>query len=127
MKRVLFVAVCKIFLLILVLSPLAHAEKYNPMHYEIAWQAMHVIDVMQTLEIQDHEHLEESHSHWIIGRQPDDDNVYAWGIASALAHYFLMKWVDDNTKYGKVIRQIEVGYKFGVIHKNYQAGIRISF
>jgi len=127
MKHVLFIAVCKIFLLILVLSPLAHAEKYNPMHYEIAWQAMHVIDVMQTLEIQDHEHLEEVHMRKVLGRNPDDDNVYAWGIAGAIAHYYLMKWIDENTNYGKALRHIEVGYKFGTISNNHSIGLRVSF
>lgn len=117
----------RIILFIIVLSPLASAEKYNSTHYEIAWQVMHVVDVMQTLEIQDHPNLRESHSHWIIGRQPDDDNVYAWGLASAVTHYYLMKWIDNNTRYGKIIRRVEIGYKAGVIHKNHQLGIRVSF
>ncbi len=114
-------------LLLLLLTPIANAEKYNPMHYEIAWQAMHVVDVMQTLEIQDHPELKEGMIHKIIGRQPDDDNVYAWGIGSAIGHYYLMRWIDKKTRHSKNIRRFELFLTVGVIAHNHEMGIRVSF
>lgn len=115
------------YLILFLLISSASAEEYKPMHYEIAWQVMHAVDVMQTLKIKETPGLEESAIHKIIQRQPDDDNVYAWGVASAIGHYYLFKWLDNNTKYGQTFRKIEIGFKFGAISKNHQMGIRIKF
>lgn len=116
-----------IFVYFMLFSNFAKAEKYNPTHYEIAWQVMHAVDVMQTLEIQDHPELKEGVIHKIIGRQPDDDNVYAWGIASAIGHYYLYRWIDDNTKWGKAARRVDLFFTVGVVAHNHEMGIRVSF
>lgn len=114
-------------LLILIFNYPAYAEEYSPLKYEIAWQVLHAIDVAQTARIKDYTHLKESHIHTIVGRQPEERDVYAWGLSMAIGHYFVMKWVDENTKYGQFLRGVEIGYKFSAVSHNHQMGIRIKF
>lgn len=96
---------------------------------EAIWQAMHMIDVMQTIEIahSDYHAEGENLTNFLISSHPNDTQVYAWGIGSAVAHYFIFKHIDKHSKYARRIRVIDNFYKLSFIVGNHQAGIRISF
>lgn len=109
---------------------LSACESMSP--YENAWQAMHLVDVAQTIEGAASDPLCHSEgdpiTRSLIGEHPHRDEVIAWGVGVSVAHYFLGRWLDnsdwpDGVKH--LVRSIDLGYKGLTIGRNYDNGIRI--
>lgn len=85
---------------------------------ELAWQALHAVDVAQTLNAaSDPCYMEKS---WLtkrmIGEQPSDAGVILWGIGSALVH----KWVADQLEQRDAPRWAQTVWSYGTItHTGY--------
>jgi hypothetical protein len=67
-------------------------------HTEITWQTLHAIDVAQTLNAARDPCYQESA--WVtrrlIGRQPSDGAVLAWGVGTAAFHAWVSHELDDR-------------------------------
>jgi hypothetical protein len=97
---------------------------------EIAWQAMHAVDIAQTMKAaRDPCYVEDA---WltkkIIGEQPSDGEVLAWGVGSAVIHYVVSKtlesanapqWVQKVWSYGTI------SYTGFTVADNYNNGVRL--
>jgi hypothetical protein len=63
---------------------------------ELGWQAMHVIDTMQTLQISKDPRYKEVESAWLIGEYPDQKTVFAWSVGLAVAHAGVTELLINN-------------------------------
>ena len=63
---------------------------------ELAWQALHVVDVAQTLNAASDPCYVEAFpvTRALIGEQPSQAEVLAWGVGTAALHY----WVSTSLK-----------------------------
>ena len=110
---------------------LTSCETFNR-NSEIAWQAMHVIDAAHTVQISKNpncQHEKNFLTQMLIGKNPNEDNVYKWWGLSAIAHYFIFKWIDKKVKNKKLnigIRSADLANKLDIITKNHKKGIRID-
>lgn len=90
---------------------------------------MHIIDVGQTVAI-GKSNGAYTEQQWparnILTPHPEERDVYYWGVASAIGHYFFMKWLDNNYKDAKYIRKFELFLKVSTITSNHAIGIKIS-
>ncbi len=97
---------------------------------EVAWQALHAVDVAQTLSAADDPCYEEDAwlTRRLIGRQPSDAEVMAWGIGTAVGHALIAKtlerwdapvWLKKVWSYGTITH---TGY---VVASNHDEGIRV--
>lgn len=122
-----FVAIFILGLFTVGCSSTAQWVKDNPT--ETVWQTMHFIDTLQTANgiAGDTVCFKEADpvTRLIVGEFPEKDRVYKWAIGSAVAHYFVMKWLDD-TKVGKFMRGADTGFKLNVIVGNHLNGVRID-
>lgn len=96
---------------------------------ELAWQALHAVDVAQTLNAAgDPCYREEA---WLtkrlIGEQPNDAEVVAWGVATAVVH----AWVSYNLEEHGAPRWLQkvwdlgtLGHTTYAISSNHDAGVR---
>ncbi|MEQ9005182.1 MAG: hypothetical protein RIE74_16610 [Pseudomonadales bacterium] len=96
---------------------------------ELAWQALHAVDVAQTLNAAgDPCYREEA---WLtkrlIGEQPNDAEVVAWGVATAVVH----AWVSYNLEEHGAPRWLQkvwdlgtLGHTTYAIISNHDAGVR---
>lgn len=123
----------KIFASLLLSSCLVGCESvpFND-SLEYAWQGMHVIDVLQTANGTAANPVCHSEGNaltrGLIGKHPSKDDVYKWGIGSAITHFFLFKFVDRYFNGGEVniaLRFIDTGSKLLTINSNHANGIRI--
>lgn len=109
---------------------LAACESMSP--YEKAWQAMHLVDVAQTIEGAASDPFCHSEGNPVtrrlIGRHPHRDEVIAWGVAIGVVHYFAFRWI-DNSEWPEgikiALRSIDLVDKGITIGRNYDQGIRI--
>lgn len=97
---------------------------------ERAWQALHLVDVAQTLNGPAADpcyHESAFPTRQLIGEQPTPAAVLAWGAGLAVAHYFAGRWLDraelpDAAKF--VIRSVDLTYKGLTVGRNHDQGIR---
>jgi hypothetical protein len=96
---------------------------------EMTWQAMHAIDVAQTLNAASDPCYKEKA--WLtsrlIGAQPSDAEVLAWGVATAVVH----AWVSHTLRERDAPRWVRTAWDFGTlghttyaISNNHDAGVR---
>lgn len=96
---------------------------------EMTWQAMHAIDVAQTLNAASDPCYKEKA--WLtsrlIGAQPSDAEVLAWGVATAVVH----AWVSHTLRESDAPRWVQKVWDFGTlghttyaISNNHEAGVR---
>ena len=94
---------------------------------EAAWQALHVVDALQTANA--------THDGWcysevdpqtrlIIGERPERDRVYKWAVGNAVAHYLFFKAV-KGTRFDKPLRIADMAFKINVLYGNHSEGIRV--
>ncbi len=104
----------------------------HPLEY--TWQAVHVIDVLQTANgiAGDPECHSEANpiTRRMIGRHPDKDHVYKWGIGTAIFHFFVARWI-ENRKWIKPgsktgMRIIDNGIQLQTVVQNHKNGVRID-
>ena len=98
---------------------------------EKAWQAMHLVDVAQTISgaaRDDCFYERDPFTRRLIGRQPSTEAVIAWGIGAGVAHYALDRWLANNghanKKWVQILRAVDLGAKGFTIGRNHQIGIR---
>lgn len=107
---------------------LAGCESMSP--YEKAWQAMHLVDVAQTLNgpASDPCYSEQDPiTSSLIGEHPSRGEVLAWGVGLSVTHYYLGEWVDNSDwpeGVKTLVRSIDIGYKGLTIGNNHETGIR---
>ncbi|MGB8693013.1 MAG: hypothetical protein WCD08_05835 [Steroidobacteraceae bacterium] len=93
---------------------------------ELAWQALHVVDVAQTAQISRHpECYHEVGSSYLIGQHPDLLQVLAWGVAEGYGHYWISDWLADHKmkRTRQVWEVITIGYKGYTLRANDLEGI----
>ena len=63
---------------------------------ELTWQALHAVDVAQTLNAASDPCYEEDAwlTQQIIGKQPSDAEVIAWGVGTAVVHMWIATELD---------------------------------
>ena len=96
---------------------------------EVTWQALHAMDIAQTLSAADDPCYEEDAwlTQKLIGKQPSDAQVLAWGIGTAVGHALVShsleamnapKWVQKAWGYGTL------SYTGYTVANNYDNGVR---
>ena len=95
---------------------------------ELAWQAAHVVDTLQTRSAVNDPCFQEGESAWLIGDRPSDATLAAWSIGTAVAHAGVTHWLreTDHPKLARAwqfVSLAHVGYNVG---KNYSIGVRIG-
>lgn len=83
-------------LLILAAVLLAGCESVD--RQEATWLALHAVDVAQTLNAADDPCYQEDAwlTRRLIGDQPSDGQVLAWGAGTAIAHYMIGKALESS-------------------------------
>jgi len=98
---------------------------------ERAWQAMHILDVAQTLNGPASGdpcwHEDGIPTKYLIGEQPTPEAVISWGVAYAVLHYYAGRWLDrsdlsDGVK--TAIRSIDLGNTGYNVASNHAEGVR---
>ena len=75
---------------------------------ELAYQAVHAVDTLQTLQIARHPKCyAENDQAWLIGAHPSEGDVLAWGIGLAALHAAVMKALADR----EAPRWIQAGWQ----------------
>ncbi len=76
---------------------------------EKIWQAMHLVDVAQTIKGP--------------GEQPSTESVLVWGAAIGVAHYAFDRWMTRTGRADhagwQLLRYIDLGYKGFTISRNH--------
>jgi hypothetical protein len=97
---------------------------------EMAWQALHVADVGQTLKIPGSPCLREGHpiTSLLIGRQPTKAGVLAWGAASAGVHLLISDQLAARgmDRAYAVWQFVSIGDSAASVGRNHGIGIRIG-
>jgi hypothetical protein len=98
---------------------------------EITWQALHAMDIAQTLSAADDPCYEEDAwlTQQLIGKQPSDAEVMAWGIGTAVGHLAVANaldswnapnWLQKAWSYGTI------SYTGLTVASNYNEGVRMT-
>lgn len=127
----------KILAIILILSTTGCASvDINPYRNmstaEMGWQAMHFVDVGQTLSISKDSCFRETNSvtRKIVGKNPKASGVLIWGAGISYLHASGSQWLEKtdvfSDKFKKLIRIVDFGIKFDTIHNNYSIGLNFS-
>jgi hypothetical protein len=85
---------------------------------EMTWQALHAIDVSQTLNAASDPCYKEASfiTKRLIGEQPSDAEVMVWGIAMAVTHM----WVSNQLEQRDAPRWVQAVWDLGTIgHTGY--------
>lgn len=95
---------------------------------ELSWQALHLVDTLQTEKAVSDPCFQEGESAWAIGHRPSDATIAAWSIATAAGHAGITHWLreTDHPKLARVWQYVtlaRVGYNVG---HNFQLGVRIG-
>jgi hypothetical protein len=97
---------------------------------EIAWQALHAVDVAQTLSAARDPCYEEAAwlTRRLIGRQPSDAEVLVWGVGTAAFH----AWVSHELHHREAPTWLRMVWDLGTlgqtvyaIGSNHDTGVRI--
>ena len=99
---------------------------------EKVWQAMHLVDVAQTINgaARDDCFQEENPiTRRLIGRKPSTDAVIVWGVAMAIAHYSLDRWLTRTGRADqpgwRALRYLAVAEKGFTVGRNHAEGTRV--
>lgn len=97
---------------------------------EYAWQGLHLIDSLQTVQIARNEcfHEDGFGTEQLIGERPNMSGAIAWGVGAALAHFGISKYLEHHGA-----RWIYVGWQSVTIARssyyvrdNFEKGIGVS-
>jgi hypothetical protein len=96
---------------------------------EMAWQALHAVDVSQTLNAASDPCYREAS--WmtkrLIGSQPSDTDVMIWGIATSMAHMWISKTLEERNAPGwlQVVWDLgTIGHTGHAVVNNHRNGVR---
>ena len=96
---------------------------------QLAWRTLHAVDVAQTLNAASDPCYKENAwlTRQLIGRQPSDAEVIAWGVGIALAH----GWISNELERRDAPRWVQATWSFGTIFStgytvadNHRNGVR---
>jgi hypothetical protein len=97
---------------------------------EMTWQALHAVDVAQTLNAASDPCYKENA--WLtkrlIGEQPGDGEVIAWGVGTAVFHAWISSALEERGApvwVQKVWELGTLGHTSYAIGSNYQNGVRV--
>jgi hypothetical protein len=115
-------------LIFVLISGCSNLDEKNTLEY--TWQAMHVIDVLQTANgiagsngcVKESDPLTRA----LIGEHPNKNDVYVWGASIAVLHWFGMKWLDDKMPDSALVRVADNVLKFRTVGHNHKQGIRVD-
>ena len=95
---------------------------------EMGWQAMHVIDTMQTLQIAKDPRYKEVESAWLIGEYPDQKTVLAWSAGLSLAHAGVTQILldTDHPRLAKAWQYVTLSSLCTTVSHNAAIGIQIG-
>jgi hypothetical protein len=97
---------------------------------ELAWQTLHAVDVAQTLEAARDPCYRESAwvTRHLIGRQPSDGSVLAWGAGTAVLH----AWISSELESRGAPAWVQMVWDLGTLGQtayavgsNHTAGVRV--
>lgn len=96
---------------------------------EMTWQALHAVDVAQTLNAAPDPCYREASwmTRRIIGEQPSDAEVLAWGAATALAHMWISSFLErrEAPQWIKSAWQLgSIGQTGFAVVNNHRIGVR---
>lgn len=97
---------------------------------EISWQTLHAMDIAQTMSAASDPCYEEDAwlTQKLIGRQPSDTEVMAWGVGTAVGHVLVAsaldawnapEWVQKAWSYGTI------SYTGFTVANNHNEGVRM--
>lgn len=95
---------------------------------EIAYQAVHVVDLGQTLDIKNHPGLKEDN--WFLGEHPSDEKIALWYVGTAYGHAFVTSALERENAPRWLCRTwqaVTIGNALSNIHGNYKLGLRMGF
>ena len=92
---------------------------------EYAWQALHLVDVIQTYKIasQPDRYYENNP---ILGRHPSKTDVIVWGVATSVLHAGLIMYMqeqDVDPRFIKFVQYVSITHKGIVVYKNFKIGL----
>lgn len=99
---------------------------------EMGWQAMHFIDVGQTLSTSKDNCFKETDfmTRKIIGERPKESRVLMWGAGLSYLHAAGSQWLENTDMFSdsakNFIRIFDIGIKFDIIYNNHSAGLNFS-
>ena len=117
----------KLLLLILLLFPFtANSEELSKPEKvgELAFQTVNFIDMMQTLEIVQHDDLYYE-TNPILGKHPRQNEVITYFMIRGAMHYHITKWLPE--KFRPVWLTVTFLPQLPLIEHNHNLGIRVSF
>ena len=97
---------------------------------EKAWQALHVIDVAQTINgpARDDCYREAHWPKYVIGDKPSTEAVIAWGVVIGVAHYAFDRWLTETGRADhpawRALRVLDLTYKGYTVGNNHHIGVR---
>lgn len=96
---------------------------------ELAWQTLHAVDVAQTLNAASDPCYKEDAwlTQRLIGAQPSDGEVLAWGVGTALFHAWISNALEDRGApvwVQKVWTLGTLGHTSYAVTTNHEAGVR---
>lgn len=116
----------KIFLLLLLFIPAAHADEWtrSDTYRETAYLALHVTDWLQTRTIAKNPDV------WyekniILGSHPHVDRVDAYFILAGLAHVGIAAILPNEWR--APFQYFTIGFESGVVAHNYKVGVKVGF
>lgn len=97
---------------------------------ELAWQAGHVVDALQTDTFRTDPCIHEGNSLTaaLIGTDPSSESVAAWALGSAALHAGVTEWLlrSDRPAWARAWQYVTLGEKGIAIARNHDKGARIS-
>lgn len=92
---------------------------------EYAWQALHLVDVVQTYKIasQPDRYYENNP---ILGKHPSKTDVIVWGVATSVLHASLIMYMqeqDVDPRFIKFVQYVSITHKGIVVYKNFNIGL----
>lgn len=110
MKRALYA-------LALVASPALADTRKDAEHWELAFQALNVVDAVQTIDCLNRDACHEINP--LIGRDPSTEKVVAVKVGAGAIHYLLFRLIADrDPKAAKLFSQVSVVVQGGVVAAN---------
>ena len=97
---------------------------------EWVWQALHTIDVAQTLNAADDPCYVESAwlTQQIIGEQPSNGEVLAWGVGTAFIHMLISRTLESRDApqwVQKAWSVTTIAHSAYAVNNNYREGVRM--
>jgi len=113
------------------------SEKWNKQFAaeEVLFQALHVVDLGQTLDIKHHPDIQETNmsnggSSDVIGHHPNDAKVVGWMITEAMVHFVVTDYLIRSDAPKWMVHgweAVTIGVQAGVVHNNFSLGLRCKF